>query len=80
MNIRIEFGKPYRGFGAADPSKTRDEREEELHYFMGQSFGLDLLAVLASQGSSHPLFQPPPVGTTGSHLIGQILKHEYPNG
>ena len=77
MRIIVEFGKPYRGFGAADPRKSPKEREKELYAIMAMPDGQDLLVVLASQGESRLLIKIPPPGTIATQLIAEILDLEY---
>ena len=66
----------YRGFGQADPNKTRAQRAAQLQMCLSTEFGTDLIEYYVMKYTNKL------VGTMGNGAVALdvILRHEYPGG
>jgi hypothetical protein len=68
----------YRGRRAADPKKTREERERELHQMAATQEGLEIITILYNEATGRPHGVGPDIGTlVKGEMIPVILRHEY---
>lgn len=75
--MMLKWGEAYRGPGAADPKKTRAERESELRRMARTERGRDVIEALFLIYSGVTRGLCPPAGRRVGDVI---LDHEYPNG
>ncbi len=75
--IHHRFGENYRGPGCADPKKTREERERELHQMTGTEDGREVIRILTHEAREVPLGALLWGSLVIRDMIRDILDHEY---
>ena len=70
----------YTGRGCADPTKSRQEREAELHRLMEIGEGQLIIRRLSHDLKGTHTVVMLGVGKPFGPLVEEILQHEYPNG
>jgi hypothetical protein len=75
--VFTKFGDRYRGPGGPDPTKTRQQRKEELQCMMHAEDGRDIILLLTHEARGIPMGTMLPAGSLMSQMIEDILQHEY---
>jgi hypothetical protein len=64
----------YRGPGGADPTKTREQREQELRELLNSKDGCEIVLALYREAQGG---QAVDIGTPMTEMIPSILNKEY---
>lgn len=77
--VVIPLGGVYRGPGGPDPSKTREQREDELLRMIPTEPGRAVIGFLYHEAANIPHGRQLPIGMLYSRMVETVLQHEYPD-